>query len=101
MPYILAFNPVMILEGDYTTLMVGQVVVTSLVGLFGIAAALNGNLFCKVNPVFRLLLAAGGIMMMVPGTLTDVIGVAVIAAISVLQYLLRKRQQTPSAPAAA
>ena len=100
-PYILAFNPVMILEGDFTGLMVGQVVLTSLVGLFGIASALNGNLFCKINPVFRILLVAGGIMMMVPGTLTDVIGVAVVAAIVVMQYLLNKRQQKPSAPAAA
>ena len=99
-PYILAFNPVMILEGDVTTLLVAQVVITSLVGLFGVAAALNGNLFCKINPVFRILMAAGGIMMMVPGTLTDVVGVAVVVAITVVQFLMRKRSNTPSAPSA-
>ena len=100
-PYILAFNPVMILVGDYTVIQLGQVILTSIVGLFGIAAALNGNLFCKINPVFRVLFAAGGIMMMVPGTLTDIIGIAVVAAITVIQYLMRKRSNTPAAPAAA
>ena len=100
-PYILAFNPVMLLEGDFMWIQVVQVVVTSLVGLFGIAAALNGTLFTKINPVFRAVLAAGGICMMVPDTVTDVIGIAAIAAVFVVQYLLKKRQQTPSAPAAA
>ncbi|MBP3866467.1 MAG: TRAP transporter large permease subunit, partial [Eggerthellaceae bacterium] len=100
-PYILAFNPVMLLEGDFMWLQVVQVVITSLVGLFGIAAALNGNLFTKINPVFRILLAAGGICMMVPDTLTDVIGIALIVAIFVVQYMLRKHMQTPAAPAAA
>ena len=100
-PYILAFNPVMLLEGDFMWLQVVQVVITSLVGLFGIAAALNGNLFTKINPVFRILLAAGGICMMVPDTLTDIIGIALIVAIFVVQYMLRKRMQTPAAPAAA
>jgi len=100
-PYILAFNPVMILEGAFAWYDVAIVVVTALVGLFGVAAALNGNLFCKINPVFRILLAAGGVLMMVPGTLTDIIGVAIIAAVVVAQYLLSKRSSTPSAPAIA
>ena len=100
-PYILAFNPVMILEGTFMWYDVAIVVVTALIGLFGIAAALNGNLFCKINPVFRVAMAAGGILMMVPGTLTDIIGVAVVAAIVVVQYLLSKRSKTPAAPAAA
>ena len=31
--------------------------------------------------------------MMIPGTLTDLVGIAIVAAITVFQYLLRKRQQ--------
>ncbi|MBQ6391406.1 MAG: TRAP transporter permease [Eggerthellaceae bacterium] len=100
-PYILAFNPVMILVGDFGALQLAQVILTSLIGLFGIAAALNGNLFCKINPVFRILFAVGGILMMVPGTMTDLIGIALVAVITILQFLLRKRSNTPAAPAAA
>ena len=91
-PYILAFNPVMILEGSFAWWDVAIVVVTALVGLFGISSALNGNLFCKINPVFRVLLIAGGLCMMVPGLLTDAIGIAAIGAIVVVQLLLGRRE---------
>ncbi len=101
-PYILAFNPVMILEGSFTTLQVGQVVATSLIGLFGVACALNGNLFTKINPLFRVLFAAGGLLMMVPDTLSDVVGIAIIVVLVVIQYGLRRRgQSTPKTPAVA
>ena len=92
----------MILEGSFTFLQVAQVVATSLIGLFGVACALNGNLFTKINPVFRLLFAAGGLLMMVPDTLTDVVGIAIIAALVGIQYVLRKRgTSTPQTPAVA
>ena len=100
-PYILAYNPVMILEGDFMWLQVAQIVATSLIGLFGLATALNGNLFCKINVLFRILLAVGGLCMVVPETVTDIVGIAVIAAIVVFQYFLSKRKTAPAAPAAA
>ncbi|MDO4400833.1 MAG: TRAP transporter permease [Coriobacteriia bacterium] len=96
-PYILAFNPVMLLEGTFTALDVIQVVGTSLVGLFGIAVALNGHVFTKVNPIFRILFAAAGICMMVPDTLTDVIGVAVIIGFTAFQAALGRKARAAAA----
>jgi len=93
-PYILAFNPIMVLEGSFTWINVAQVVGTSLVGLFGIATALNGNLFCKVNPVFRVLFAAGGICMMDPGLMTDLVGIGIIVVLVVAQFILSKRHKS-------
>ena len=61
------------------------IVVTSLIGLFGVAAALNGYLFRPIHPLFRVLLAAGGLAMMVPGILTDVIGLVTVGAVVALQ----------------
>ncbi|MCI8909915.1 MAG: TRAP transporter fused permease subunit [Oscillibacter sp.] len=98
-PYIFAMNPVMLFQFDPGTPMVTMVlestliVVSSLAGLFGIAAALNGFLYHKINPLFRVLLAAGGLCMMYPGALTDVVGMAVVAAIIVLQRLSAKKEQ--------
>ena len=91
----------MVLEGDFVWLQVAQVVATSLIGLFGLSAAMNGHLFEKINPVFRVLFAAGGVCMMVPDTLTDVIGIALIVALFVVQFLRRKRSHTPAEPPAA
>ena len=63
------------------------IVVTSLVGLFGVAAALNGHLYRPMNPLFRLLIAAGGLCMMIPGTVTDVVGLVLVAGIIVFQRM--------------
>jgi hypothetical protein len=39
--------------------------------------------------------------MMAPGTVTDLIGIGAIAAITIIQYLISKRSKTPAEPAAA
>ena len=90
-PYIFAYSPIMLFVGEnITAWAVIQTSLSAIVGLFGIAAALNGFLSKPINPVFRLLLIAGGLSMMIPGTLTDVIGLAVIAAVAVVQKLTAK-----------
>ena len=90
-PYIFAYSPLMLFEGENITFFtVAQTALSALVGLFGIAAALNGFLFTKINPLFRLVLVAAGVCMMIPGSLTDVIGLGVIAAIVVAQRFLRE-----------
>ena len=96
-PYIFAFNPIMLLEGDFMWLEFAQAVLSACVGLFGVAVALNGFLFRPVMPVLRIVLVAAGLAMMIPGTLTDVVGFAAIAAVVVLQYLGRKRDAGPDA----
>ena len=80
-PYIFAMNPTMLLVGIESWWEAPLVVVTSLAGLFGIAAALNGFLFRPIHPLVRVVLAAGGLCMMIPGVLTDIIGLVVVAAL--------------------
>ena len=91
-PYIFAKNPAMLLVNVENPFQVVQIVLSSLVGLFGVAAALNGFLYRPINPLFRLALVAGGLSMMIPGTLTDVIGLAVVAAVVLLQRAAAKRE---------
>ena len=90
-PYIFAMNPAMLLVNVESVFQVVQIVISSLVGLFGVAAALNGFLYRKINPLFRLLLVVGGLGMMVPGTLTDVTGLAIVAGIVLWQRMSTKR----------
>ena len=91
-PYIFAKNPAMLLVNVENPFQVVQIVLSSLVGLFGVAAALNGFLYRPINPLFRLALVAGGLGMMIPGTLTDVIGLAVVVAVVLLQRAAAKRE---------
>ena len=89
-PYIFALNPAMLFV-DTTAVQVVMVIITSFVGMFGVAGALNGFLFRRMNPLVRILFAGGGLLMMYPGTLTDVIGIVIFALAFAWQYLGFKR----------
>ena len=92
-PYIFAYSPAMLFDGVTSAFQVAQIAVSALIGLFGIAAALNGHLYKKIPWFFRLLLAAGGLGMMIPGTLTDVIGLLLVAAVVAVQYWTAKHEK--------
>ena len=95
-PYIFAMNPAMLFVNT-TALQVVLVVLTSLIGIFGVAAALNGYLFCPINPVIRILFAAGGLLMLDPSVATDLIGIVVFAAALVWQILASRRRPAVAA----
>ena len=90
-PYIFAYSPALLFENVSGWWEVTQICISALLGIFGIAAALNGHLYKKVPWYFRLLLVAGGLGMMIPGTLTDVVGLALVALVIVVQYWSAKR----------
>ena len=96
-PYIFAYNPSMLFVGNVEWYDVLLISVTALLGLFGIAAALNGHLYRKIPMVLRLALVAGGLGMMIPGLTSDLIGLAVVAAIVVFQYISGKKQTASAA----
>ena len=89
-PYILAYNPAMVLV-DTTVAEVLSIAVTSLVGMFGIGMALEGFYRGSIPWYLRILSAAGGLCLVYPGAVTDVIGVVVVGTIIVLQLLKEKR----------
>ena len=90
-PYIFALNPAMLLI-DTTAVQVVLVVVTSIVGIFGVAAALNGFLRGHLHPLLRVLIGAGGLLMMDPSPLTDIVGVVMLAAVLVFQATRANRK---------
>ena len=79
-PYIFCMNPAMLLI-DVSALSIIQIVITSFLGIFGVAAAINGHLLRQMNPIVRILAAAGGLLMMDPTLVTDIIGLALLAAV--------------------
>lgn len=96
-PYIFAFSPQMLFEfsaglsGAMIALQIIQIVITSLLGLFLVAASLNGFLFTKIHPGIRIAMIAGGLCMMIPGTFTDAVGLAVFAVVMLLQRKLAEK----------
>ena len=95
-PYVFAYSPSLLLV-DTTVPEAIQVAITSMIGIFGVATARCGHLYKKVNWFFRFLLAAGGLTLIIPGTLTDIIGIVLVGGVVVYQKLSSKSAQTPKA----
>ena len=89
-PYIFVLSPV-ILMVEGTPLDLISATVTALIGMVSLSSALIGFLADKCNLLERLLLVAGGLLMIQPGIVTDVIGIVIFVAILLLQ--MKRRQK--------
>ena len=96
-PYIFALNPAMLflnaegVIGGVGVMDVAMIVVSALLGIYAVAAGLAGFFQAKLNMVFRLVLIAGGLLMLIPGAVTDVIGLAVLVGIYFIQRMASKK----------
>ena len=70
---------------------------TAIIGMTGISGAMIGQFYCKANVFERLLLLAGGLCLIDPHTLTDIIGVAILAGVFALQYFRTKKAKAAEA----
>ena len=89
-PYIFCFNPEMLLI-DTNAASVIMIYATALFGIVGVASALEGYFLTNMGFIDRILFVAGGLMMIFPGGVTDVIGLGLIAAAIAMQFVKRKR----------
>ena len=90
-PYIFAFSPQMIFVDVTGAFQVVQICISALLGIFGVAAALNGFLYRPVPVLLRLLLAIGGLGMMIPGTASDIAGFVLVVGIVLYQRYSARR----------
>ncbi len=90
-PYAFALSPSMLLI-DTTALDVGLIVITSLIGIASVSAAMEGYLIGNLNWFRRLLALVGGLMMIYPGTRTDIIGLALSGLVAALCLLDKKKK---------
>jgi TRAP transporter 4TM/12TM fusion protein len=90
-PYIFVFNPTMLWVGA-SPLNVIQIIITSFIGMFGLAAGIEGFMLKKVPVPLRLAAVVGGLMAIDPGYVTDIIGFVLIALVFVLQVVGVRRE---------
>ncbi|ADQ14151.1 TRAP transporter permease [Halanaerobium hydrogeniformans] len=84
-PFVFAYSPSMLLI-DATIFQVVLIVITSILGVFALSAAVLGYLNRKVSNVERLALILGSLGLLVPGLTTDFIGAIIVAFIVFLHY---------------
>ncbi len=91
-PYVFALNPQMLFV-DTTAWEVIQICITSLFGIYGVSAALEGYLLHGMKWYERILAAAGGLMLIIPGLITDIVGVGLVVIVLAVQLLTKKKEK--------
>ena len=89
-PYVFALNPAMLFIGDIGVFDVILIIVSSLIGIFAVSASLEGYIIERMAWYERLVSVAGGLLLIYPGLLTDLIGVGLVGVVIAIQVIKRK-----------
>ena len=91
-PYIFAYSPAMLFVNVTSVWEVIQIVLSALLGIFGVAAGLEGFVLRKMNWLLRIVCIGGGLGLMIPGVASDLVGLVLIGGVFALQYLQNKKE---------
>ncbi len=97
-PYVFAMNPVMLFEGNPGVFQIILIVITSVIGIFGVSSALQGYILTNMNVIQRIMAGAAGLLLIDPGLITDTVGISLIAAVIVWQVLQKKANKSTPTP---
>ena len=89
-PYLFVFNEKMLFIGAHWYDIV-QICVTALIGMRGIGAAVEGYYSRHAHPLQRLLFLVGGLLMIEPALMTDIVGLMLIVLGAVWQELENRK----------
>lgn len=108
-PYMFVYNSKMLMI-NASALSVVMIIITAILGMFGISVALEGYGFNNTgffynsrkgkatiiafDAVERLLFAIAGLLCIIPETKTDIIGVSLLAVLIAYQLILKKVRST-------
>jgi TRAP-type uncharacterized transport system fused permease subunit len=73
--------------------------VSAVAGVIALVSGVGGYLMRATNLIERVLLIGAGMLLLAPGTLQDVLGLAAFAVAVGLQLARRARERTGAAPA--
>jgi len=89
-PYVFALNPAMLFI-DTTPVEVILICITSIVGIFAVASALEGFFIHRMCWYERIAAVVGGLFLIYPGIVTDAIGLGLVVLVIIIQLLTKKK----------
>lgn len=84
-PYIFALSPSMLLI-DTSFPEVALIIVTSIIGMYGVSMGLEGFMKGRMHWIVRIVSTVGGLCLIYPGVLTDAIGLVLVGGVVLFQY---------------
>ena len=107
-PFLFVYNPAMLMIDTagaavnarefafpaWTTIV--SITVTSVIGIIALGAAVEGYFKTALSWFWRIFLGVGALLMIIPESITDIIGIVMVAIAIILNYLSAKKQVQPA-----
>ena len=90
-PFAFCYSPAMMMQGTVPEIL--SVFLTAFIGTAVISGGFQGWLFWRLNILERIILIASGLLLFIPGSVTDIAGLAISAALLLLN--LKKWEKGP------
>ncbi len=92
MPYLFVYNPVLLMEGGVLDILWS--LVTALIGAYLLASGFEGFFFRWSLKWFeRPFMILGAVMLIVPGMVTDLVGIAIIVVEFVTEFMFKRSEK--------
>ena len=92
MPYLFVYNPVLLMEGGVLDILWS--LVTALIGAYLLASGFEGFFFrWSLKWCERPLMILGAVMLIVPGMVTDLVGIAIIVVEFVTEFMFKRSEK--------
>lgn len=92
MPYLFVYNPILLMEGGVLDILWS--LVTALIGAYLLASGFEGFFFRWSLKWFeRPLMILGAVMLIVPGMVTDLVGIAIIVVEFVTEFMFKRSEK--------
>ena len=90
-PFAFCYNPAMMMQGNPVEII--SVFISAFIGVAVMSSGFQGWLKWKLNILERVVFIAAGMLMFIPGTLTDIAGIAITVA---MLFLNMKKWKKPA-----
>ena len=91
-PFMFVLSPAMLLI-NATPLLIIRLSIGCFIGMFGLAVGFEGFMLYKMNPLLRIMTIIGGILLIHPAAVSDLIGLGLLVVAVVFQALGKKKAQ--------
>ena len=94
MPYLFVYNPVLLMEGGVLDILWSLVTALPIFGAYLLASGFEGFFFRWSLKWFeRPLMILGAVMLIVPGMVTDLVGIAIIVVEFVTEFMFKRSEK--------
>jgi len=87
-PFMFVYEPALLMEGSLYT--VATACITAIIGVISLAGGMQKWMLIRANLFEQILLIGGGLSLIYPGMLTDMLGAGCIAVVLFMQSIRRK-----------